>query len=141
MDDEFDGEFSDLNDEDIDGGDDDSYGDEEEGFDDYDDEEDLLEEPVGNTGRSERAKVVEEKENVEVNDVFFDKLVNQLEKKPGYGTLKLFLQVFVDLLSEETKDRYRKRSYGVTDLKLLNRIIKFGIEKFPQILTTASGME
>lgn len=140
MDEEFDEEFSDLQEDDQDGFEEGSFG-EEEGFGDFDEEDDLLDAPLGTSDNAERARPVEEKENVEVNQVFFDKLVAQLEKKPGYGSLKLFLQVFVDLLNDETADRYRKRAYAVSDLKLLNSIVKFGVEKFPAILTEASGME
>ena len=76
-----------------------------------------------------------------VNEAFFDKLVQQLEKKPGMGSLRLFLQVFVDMMNEEQTNKYRKRVYVVSDLELLNKIIRYGLESFPGILIKAAGFE
>lgn len=135
----FDGQFSDLN-EDDDGGD---FGDEEIGeeeMDQFDDDEELLDGPEGQFEGAVKAKPVEEKENVEVTQRFFDKLRGQLERKPGAGSLKLFLQVFVDVLNDETSDRFRKKAFITTDLNVLNAIVKFGVEEFPAILETAAGL-
>lgn len=134
----FDGEFSDLPDDaEFDDFGDEEMGDEEEA--DFDDEDELLEAPAGALEPVSKARPVEEKENIEVTQRFFDKLKGQLSRKPGAGSLKLFLQVFVDLLNDETKDRFRKRAFIVTDLKLLNAIVKYGVEEFPSILEASAG--
>jgi hypothetical protein len=138
MEEEYDGEFSDLQGDELDGYDEEDFG-EEEGLGELDEEDELLQ--MGSEFRTEKAKQVAEKENIEVTERFFDKLVGQLERKPGYGSLKLFLQVFVDLLNDETKDKLRKKAYTITDIQLLNRVMKYGVEQFPAILAASSGLE
>lgn len=136
----FDGEFSDLQEEDdLDDYGDEELGEEEEG--DFDDDEDLLEAPGETLQGASKAKPVEEKENVEVTQRFFDKLKNQLVRKPGIGSLKLFMQIFIDALNDETQDRFRKRAYVISDLSVLNAIVKFGVDEFPGILEASAGFE
>ena len=64
----------------------------------------------------------------------------QLLQNPGFGPLKVFLRVFLDLINEDSTANKRKRTYLVTDLLLMNSIIRFGIEDFPRILVKASGL-
>jgi hypothetical protein len=136
----FDGEFSDL----PEGEEEDGFGEEgmeEDDFQDFDDEDEMIDDPVEDLPTTTKAKPVEEKENVEVTQRFFEKLKGQLSKNPGAGSLKLFLQVFVDLLNDETKDRFRKRAFIITDLNLLNEVVKYGVGEFPAILIKAVGLK
>lgn len=125
----YDGGFSDLEDEDgFDGGENeisDLEGEEGE-FDDLEEDETIMN-PLG-----EKKEVVIE--NVEITEKFFEKLRDRLEKNPGFGSIKMFLQIFVDLLNEENTQTKRKRAYLVTDLNLMNSIIRYGVEVFPAIV-------
>ncbi len=82
----------------------------------------------------------QEAESLEVTPKFFERLKNQLLQNPGFGSLKVFLQVFFDLINEDSQKKKRKTSYLVTDFALMNSIIRFGIEAFPAILIKASGI-
>jgi hypothetical protein len=141
---EYDGDFSDLQDED-EGWDEEDGADEEleedlEGEDAPDEEEELLDAPSEPT-KKKRAVAEEDKENVVITEKFFSRMVTQLETKPGQGSLKLFLQIFVDLLGEQNTDKFRKRTFTVLELDLLRTVLDFGVHRFPEILVKALGIK
>lgn len=137
----YDGDFSDLQDGDeLDG---DDEGQEEYSYSDLeDDPEDLEAEegPAEQPAKQPRRAADPETESVEITEKFFEKLKGQLLQNPGFGPLKVFLRVFLDLINEDSTANKRKRTYLVTDLLLMNSIIRFGIEDFPRILVKASGL-
>jgi hypothetical protein len=138
----YDDEFSEIDDmegdgeEEFDGYDDADFNSDEEGLEGPEEEgdfDDPLERPE--TGKKE---VVREKERIEITEKVFGRLVKQLETKPGKGSVRLFLQIFIDCLNDETEDRYRKKEYRVSELGLLNKILRYAVEVFPGILATVA---
>lgn len=134
------GEFSDLGDS-QDAFDDDEEGSaqdgfEEEGLEEFDDEED--EDLLGGIGKR---KAQPEAQEVIIDQKFFDRLVKQLQTNAGGGAVKLYLQVFSDLVLEQKKHAQRKRKFVAHELQLIDQVVRFTLEQFPPLLKKIVGFE
>lgn len=135
------GEFSDLDDsqaelfDDEDGEGEDGF--EEEGFEEFDDEEE--DELIGTSER--RKKDAPEAKEIIVDEKFYNRLIKQLETNAGAGAIKLFLQVFSDLALEQKKQSQRKRKFVAHELQLIDQLVRFTIEEFPDLLKRIVGFE
>lgn len=134
------GDFSDLDDsqaelfDDEDGEGEEGF--EEEGFEDFDDEEE--DELIGTSGRKNDAPDARE---IIVDEKFYNRLIKQLETNAGVGAIKLFLQVFSDLALEQRKQSQRKRKFVAHELQLIDQLVRFTIEEFPELLKKIVGFE
>lgn len=120
----------------------------EEFEDDFDEEDDLLEDPEQGQDYYADDNVVEQDQPVRkvakvitISSKIFQKMKEHVISAPGLGSLRRMIQIFMDVVKEGDGDVQRQKSYLIYDYDLLNSFIKFMVEEFPQSLISKAQIK